>query len=613
MAYKFATHDYATHANFNQLLAISDSGVIAGYYGMGGSADPNKGYLLTPGYGQANYISENVPTSAQTQVTGINAVNATVGFWADANGDNVGFIDKGGVISSVFDPIAPTINGVYSEQFLGINDSGQVAGFYVNDTNGDTSGFVYNSNTGAFNAVTMAGATSLTATDINDKDQISGFFTKAGVTDGFVETNGKFLILSGPAGATDVQALGLNNAGLVVGSYMDTAGNTDGFVYNTATKAYTTVIDPAGNGTQTVVNGVNDAGTLVGFYMDAHGNTDGMVVSDAASPPTWTFQTLDDPASSTFNQLLSINNGGEITGYYGEAVNHGYTVDAPTGPAGFVNENYPGSAQTQVTGINNAGVTVGFFVDAAGNSQGFVDNNGAFSTGIDPHDPKVGGHVNEQILGVSDNGQAAGFYQTDAAGDTAGFAYNINGGQFYSVNIAGATSVTATDANDHGTITGFYTKNGTSAGFLDENGKIVTLAGPANASNVQVLGINNVGLAVGSYQDSGNNTHGFVFNTATNAYTTIDAPNAVHETVINGINDLDQIVGFYTDQAGNTHGLLGTLAALGSADLIPGGYLGSPPPAPQAASLLSGLGGSSALMLTQHNDTSFANIHTASH
>jgi hypothetical protein len=32
----------------------------------------------------------------------------------------------------------------------------------------------------------------------------------------------------------------------------------------------------------------------------------------------------------------------------------------------FVNENYPGSTQTQVTGINNFGVTVGFEVDAAG-------------------------------------------------------------------------------------------------------------------------------------------------------------------------------------------------------------------------------------------------------
>jgi hypothetical protein len=36
------------------------------------------------------------------------------------------------------------------------------------------------------------------------------------------------------------------------------------------------VDDPHGVGT-TTINGVNDAGELVGFYVDGAGNTDGMI------------------------------------------------------------------------------------------------------------------------------------------------------------------------------------------------------------------------------------------------------------------------------------------------------------------------------------------------
>ena len=45
--------------------------VIAGYFGSGAAGHPNKGYLLNPPYGQGNYVNENFPGSAQTQVTGL--------------------------------------------------------------------------------------------------------------------------------------------------------------------------------------------------------------------------------------------------------------------------------------------------------------------------------------------------------------------------------------------------------------------------------------------------------------------------------------------------------------------------------------------------------------
>ena len=55
------TLDNAHDVTFNQLLGINDQGLIAGYFGSGAQGHPNKGYLLLPPYGQRNYVNENFP------------------------------------------------------------------------------------------------------------------------------------------------------------------------------------------------------------------------------------------------------------------------------------------------------------------------------------------------------------------------------------------------------------------------------------------------------------------------------------------------------------------------------------------------------------------------
>jgi hypothetical protein len=313
---------------------------------------------------------------------------------------------------------------------------------------------------------------------------------------------------------------------------------------------------------------VNNAGQLVGFFTDTSGNVDGMLLKPPEQTFVWQSKKIDNPADLTFNQLLGINNEGEIAGYFGIGSathpNQGYTVNENS-PKHFTSENYPGSVQTQVTGINNSGVTVGFEVDANGNSFGWVDQpNGAFQLAPVPNYTGVNGVFTEQFLGVNDRNQVAGFYQTDAAGDTAGFVYNDQTGVFTPVTISGATSVTATDVNDEGYISGFYTNAaGKSQGFIDEAGHIINIPGGSGDFNVQVLGLNNTGLAVGSFEKTLSNgttvTDGFIYQLSNGASSVFTAPgDHGGETVLNGVNDLDQIVGFYKDAAGNTNGLLVT-------------------------------------------------------
>jgi len=277
------------------------------------------------------------------------------------------------------------------------------------------------------------------------------------------------------------------------------------------------------------------------------------------SPSGYSFTTLNDQADPTFNQLLGINDHATIVGYFGSGTpanlhpNKGYQLNNLYNQANYINENFPGSQQTQVVGINNHGVTVGFWVDANGDNFGFVEQHGQFTSVSNPHSNATTPF--DQLLGVNDHGVAVGFYN-DAAGNSHGYSYDIETGYIHGVHIPGATSVVATAINNAGSISGFATINGVTEGFVS-TGHYVSLLAVHKSANTQILGINNYGKLVGSYLDAQGNTHGFV-KALHHGAVTVDDPNAAGTTVINGLNDNGSIVGFYLDKAGNTDGLLAT-------------------------------------------------------
>lgn len=290
----------------------------------------------------------------------------------------------------------------------------------------------------------------------------------------------------------------------------------------------------------------------------------------------FSFQTLDNGADPTFNQLLGINNAGTIAGYFGSGAaghpNQGYTL-AP--PASYTNENFPGSRQTQVTGINNIGTTVGFYSNTNNGigldaNSGFVNQGGLFTTvnGVTGSTPPI-----SQLLGVNDHNVAVGF-SNDAAGNSHGFTYDIFQAAFTSINDPNGVSTTAAAINNNGDIVGFFVDaGGATHGFLDKGGIFTTLDVPG-ASSTMLLGLNNLGVAVGVETDAANLMHGIIWDGLTNTWQVLDDPNGIGTTTFNGLNDKGQIVGFYEDGVGintRTHGLLvqthvpepGTMALLG--------------------------------------------------
>lgn len=277
-------------------------------------------------------------------------------------------------------------------------------------------------------------------------------------------------------------------------------------------------------------------------------------VSSSSAAHTYRFTTLDDQADPTFNQLLGINNTGRIVGYFGSGAdghpNRGYQLTKPYGQANYLNENFPGSMQTQVTAVSNNGNTAGFWVDGTGANHGFVEWNGVFTSYDGPHSKFT------QILGLNKAGIAVGFY-TDKAGVNHGFKLSQATGKFTTLKVSG-TNTTATAINNNGDITGFTTGgDGETIGWLLHQGHVSTFVYPGGGATTP-FGINDNDEIVGSYVDGANNTHGFTLTTPlTKAhFATVDDGAGAGGTVINGLNDSGKLVGFYTDAALNVHGFL---------------------------------------------------------
>jgi hypothetical protein len=289
----------------------------------------------------------------------------------------------------------------------------------------------------------------------------------------------------------------------------------------------------------------------------------------ASTATSYQFQTLNNRADLTFNQLLGINDDGVIAGYFGSGAqghpNKGYELRTPST---YQNENFPGSVQTQVTGLNDAGVTVGFFstmntASMTNNNFGFYQSNGSFHEVNFPTGDNASPQV-DQLLGVNDHDVAVGFY-TNGQGSNRGYEYNIATRQFTRVLVPGAPagmagpSLTATAINGHGDVAGFYNKTSSQVdAFLRlHNGQFITLAVPG-AAMTQAFGVNDGDEVVGAYTDgTGSNaqTHGFTWRPGA-GFSTVDDPHGIGATTINGVNDHGDLVGFYTDSAGNTDGML---------------------------------------------------------
>jgi len=287
------------------------------------------------------------PGASSTGATGINDRGQIVGSYMDRNSQLHGFLLDRGNLSTIDLP------GVSGTGVTGINDRGQIVGSYM-DSSGQFHGFFLTSlcqkakdwkrkkkgdekvdlDRDNFSTIDFPGSLCTGATGINDQGQIVGYYVDNGG-----QFHGFFLEIPIPRdkekdeevdldrdsfstidfpGALSTGAIGINDRGQIVGSYVDSSGQFHGFLL--ARGNFSTIDFPGA--LTTVATGINDRGRIVGHYVDSDSKLDGFILD------------RDDFSTIGFPEVLctgaiGINNRGQIVGCYEDSNgdSHGFIVE----------------------------------------------------------------------------------------------------------------------------------------------------------------------------------------------------------------------------------------------------------------------------------------------
>jgi hypothetical protein len=254
---------------------------------------------------------------------------------------------------------------------------------------------------------------------------------------------------------------------------------------NAVDYAFTTFDVPGYSGT--FLSGINDSGQVVGGYdFDTSGfGSVAFVATNGNIIP------ITVPGFFV-NDALGINDRGQIDGSYivNSLSNTRWQGFIDTNGT-FTSINVPGPGATQVFGINDRRQVVGNSPNYPGS---FIDTNGNFT----PVDMPGSSSNSTTAIGINDNDQVVGFYNTDTSG-TAQIGFIDNNGTFTSINVPGATYTVPEYINNRGQIVGYYlNRNGYQEGFIDNNSLITSINFP-DALYTAIFGINDRGQIVGGY------------------------------------------------------------------------------------------------------------------
>ena len=260
--------------------------------------------------------------------------------------------------------------GAANTKILGINDAGHIVG------TADSIGFVWRNS--QFRPITVPGATGTVASAINDRGWIVGTFSGAGLigtTGAFAFVNGQFTIFEFPGteSFSQTHALGVNNRGDIVGSYIHSPNeHPQGYVVRR--NGGFTAISPAPH--ETWLFAINSVGQMAGWDRPIElGPRRGFVYAGDV------FTSIDVPESLTQceqgdacprrTRVYGIDDALRIVGEY-----EGQTADLQGGfvlaGGAFTSINVPGAIKTAVTRSNTGGTLVGWYQDTAGATHGFI-------------------------------------------------------------------------------------------------------------------------------------------------------------------------------------------------------------------------------------------------
>lgn len=207
---------------FTVPVKINDRGQIAGLYVDTGGAE--HGFLFSNG----QYSSIDYPGAVATEALAIDnrGVPTIAGNYVDSAGTVHGFVSIAGQFSPVNAGFAVNLS------VTGINDGGQMTGMYdLGGPLGSAQTFGFTGNAGLLTPLNYPGSASTLANSINNSNQVAGT-VKIQFTSGYIqekpfhEGGGNFQPLDSSGIFSRAQALGNNDAGIMVGSFVDPLGGT---------------------------------------------------------------------------------------------------------------------------------------------------------------------------------------------------------------------------------------------------------------------------------------------------------------------------------------------------------------------------------------------------
>jgi probable HAF family extracellular repeat protein len=329
------------------------------------------------------FTSIDYPGATATSAEGINDSGQIAGYYQDGSGAFHGFLYSGGVFSSIDAPFS----GAFMTQVLGINNSGQIVGAYHTSFS-NIYGFVLSG--GVFSPVAYPGATQSGPGAINNNGDMVGSFATAAccVQFGFLYSAGTYTSLDVPP-VFDQAAYGINDSGQIAGFYIannDSTFTQHGFLDSGG--AFTPIDFPGA--TATLAHGINNAGQIVGYWFSGSGPYHGFLDNGALS-------SIDYPSAAQ-TAAEGINNLGQIVGYYIDSFGktHGFLDTPPSAPTVTTTSNITityspngGSVMLAATVTSGAGAVNGgivtFTVTGIGgpvNSQPVSDGNASASFAI---------------------------------------------------------------------------------------------------------------------------------------------------------------------------------------------------------------------------------------
>ena len=259
-----------------------------------------------------------------------------------------------------------------------------------------------------FTSFDPPGSVATTAYAVNNAGNVVGYYLDAasGLSAGFERTAKGVFSKPIRARGANMYTTGLNDAGVISGYYFNRS-----FAETTFTIYQGQLTDFDYDGYQTQVNSVNDNGDLTGFYIPSPLFFNGFLYVKATDT-TVTFEVTG--ARSTQGQ--GVNRNDIVVGVYSDmtapfSVFQGFLRDANGDITTFM---FPGAYQTYALQINDCNVIAGTFLEASGIQHGYygglnhftqLDYPGATSTGIS---------------GINNHGELTGSY-ADAAGNSHGF------------------------------------------------------------------------------------------------------------------------------------------------------------------------------------------------